>query len=614
MTEFFCKTCNAGPFDTNWQDWKRFELFHKKCPGWGLKEDTLQEIATKGLIEMDPIQGIKDQAELLREDVFENIVKVLEKEVTNEKENIIQIAVTILSAYTSDPQNLRILAPSGEGKTYLVNQVSALFPQQNIIPLSNATPQAFKYLASKKIVETKPGVWEDYDDIVGPILQHAEVFAKQNGTDVKLNAEQKKEIQGIEENTYQLLDFTNKTIIFLDNQSFALWEALKTTLSHDREYNKSFTVNKSNMGKSGTSKIVYKGWPAIIYCSAKDEISQDKTDEINTRFNTISIKGSAEKYKKMLNIKTLKANLPKSFYSKKIISDEEKNRVKLHIELVIDNMLRYTKNKPPIINFYAEAIADMFKSDAGFRSRQLANLLSNITVITLAHAKNRAKLVDESSEFPITTRSDIKIANQLTHEPHPLPLTKIQFFNDRIRPILLKHGKLTDNIFESDIKALTARDMSEHITAEFGIVIDRQKFVEIYLQPLIDHGFMESIPDPNQKTRFLYYLVPRYAREKATLESTFIDESTLDDSCVNIFKENWLSVDFTWKLIDKNGIQIEPEEKQLLTLVVSVDDVASDIRHEISGVEVSNGVDIGIVDTHQSTLEPSQKFERSTDE
>lgn len=614
MTEFFCKTCNAGPFDTNWPDWRRFELFHKKCPGWGLKEDTLQELATQGLIEMDPIQGIKDQAALLKEDVFENIVRVLEREVTNEKENIIQIAVTILSAYTSDPQNLRILAPSGEGKTYLVNQVSSLFPQQNIILLSNATPQAFKYLATKKIVETKPGVWEDYDSIVGPIIQRAEVYAKQNGTEVRLNAEQKKEVQGIEENTYLLLDFTNKTIIFLDNQSFALWEALKTTLSHDREYNKSFTVNKSSMGKSGTSKIVYKGWPAIIYCSAKDEISQDKTDEINTRFNTISIKGSAEKYKKMLNIKTLKTNLPKSFYSKKIISDEEKNRVKLHIELVIENMLRYTKNKPPIINFYAEAIADMFKSDAGFRSRQLANLLSNITVITLAHAKNRAKLVVEDSEFPITTRADIKIANQLTHEPHPLQLTKIQFFNDRIRPVLLKYGKLTENIYESNIMALTARDLSEQITNDYGIVIDRQKFVETYLQPLIDHGFMESIPDPNQKTRFLYYLVPRYIKEKATLESTFIDESTLSDSCVNIFKENWLSVDFSWKIVDKNGKDVEPEEKQLLTLVTSVDTPVNIFRHEISSVDSSNGVDIGVVDTQRTLTNFEGKRESFADE
>ncbi len=102
--------------------------------------------------------------------ILHDIVKFCSKEILSEENNIKQIILTLLSASTTNPQNTRILAPSGEGKTYLVTQIAKLFPQENIITLAKATPQSFKYaLSSKKIVENGSGNWQDYDVVIKPL-------------------------------------------------------------------------------------------------------------------------------------------------------------------------------------------------------------------------------------------------------------------------------------------------------------------------------------------------------------------------------------------------------------------------------------------------------------
>jgi len=94
--------------------------------------------------------------------ILDDIVKILSKEIREENDNITQIILALLSAWTTNPQNIRILAPSGEGKTYLVTKLAELFPQENIIILAKATPQSFKYaLSSKKVVENGSGNWQE---------------------------------------------------------------------------------------------------------------------------------------------------------------------------------------------------------------------------------------------------------------------------------------------------------------------------------------------------------------------------------------------------------------------------------------------------------------------
>ena len=559
MTDFFCYRCNAGPFSTdNAEFFRRCDVVHKQCGNeWRHYEKTMQDLATEFVEENhgEMQKRIKEFFGSLKNDIFEEVAKLLEKEVKDEHDNIIHVLITIFSAYTKTPQNLRILAPSGEGKTYIVNKVANLCPQDNIWMLANATPQSFKYKAAKQITETSPGVWEDYNKLEAKIYDAADITETKSGIAIpKLNPEQKAELAKIRENTYSLLDFTNKTVIFLDSQSFQLFESLKTTLSHDREYNKMWAANKSSQGKISTSGIVFKGWPAVIYCSAKDEIQQDKTDEINTRFVTITIKGTKEKYRDMLKIKSYGASLPNSIYQRRILSDDDVNVVKDRIQAVIDNIQKYCEEKNPIVNFYGDAIADLFKDDAGYRVRQLSNLLSNITVITLARSRARPKLIIDAKTYPMTVKQDIELAAKITHEANPLPPTKLQFFNKYIRPAFA--GKLDGR--------LTALELANHVMSITPtITIDRQTIREKYLDGFVNHGYLESEWDSANASRYIYSLVPKYQNEEAVIETSLIVTSVIEDSCVNVFKERWLSDVPKWKITDENEGEILSNEKDV---------------------------------------------------
>jgi hypothetical protein len=263
--------------------------------------------------------------------VLDEIIHTCSKEIKEETDAITQIILTLFSAFTDNPQNTRILAPSGEGKTYLVTKISRLFPQDDIIVLAKATPQSLKYtLSSKRVVENGPEVWQDYDVAIKPLEKQL--------TKTKDREEQdqiKESIRELRDSACDLVDFSNKVIILVDSQSFELFESLKPTMSHDQKEIKSFSVNKSKSGTMRGQKFLFRGFPALIYCSAKDEQQKDTTNEINTRFNTISLTASCKKYRQMLELEAIHASLPNAMYQEEIISEEEIEEIKGKIKDIL---------------------------------------------------------------------------------------------------------------------------------------------------------------------------------------------------------------------------------------------------------------------------------------
>lgn len=452
---------------------------------------------------------------------FDEIIESISKEVIDEKDNIKQVVLTLLSSYTDNPQNLRILAPSGEGKTHTVLKTSKYFPQENIQKISEASNKSFRYLAQSKVIETKDG-FKDFDD---EIKQYTEQLS-----DKTKRKEAEKKIQELEKQAYFLLDFTNTTIIFLDSQSFGLWESLKTTLSHDDEIRKDITTNKIN-GKNQIQKTVYKGYPAVIYCSAKDEISRDETDEMNTRFNTVSIKGSTEKYKKILNL-VLQNDDP----TQEVISQNEIKETKFKIEKIIENIKAFHG----VFNPFMQNIADNFPCDKGSRARQLKILSNTIKLLTLSKSENRFSLFKDEKQFLISSKSDVIEAIHIIKEPNPVAVTKIQFFNENIRKFFLER-----------LDSAIAREIAEYLG------MDRKKLLENYLIPLIDHGYLEKELDPTNRSRDVYSLAPRYEKEEASIFSTLIDASTINISCLKNTLE--CRLDQGYKIVNSKGLVVSLE-------------------------------------------------------
>jgi hypothetical protein len=71
-------------------------------------------------------------SKILDKDYAECVIKTLKKTVKQEDSLVRQICYTGLSAYTNDPINLGIIAPTSEGKTYPVIESIKLFPKEDV--------------------------------------------------------------------------------------------------------------------------------------------------------------------------------------------------------------------------------------------------------------------------------------------------------------------------------------------------------------------------------------------------------------------------------------------------------------------------------------------------
>jgi len=324
----------------------------------------------------------------------------------------------------------------------------------------------------------------------------------------------------------------------------------------------------------------------MIILFEKDEQKRDETNEINTRFNTISLNPSSTKYREMLKLEGLRSGLPKFIYNKVVISQEEIEQTKEKILELIGKI----KNNDEIINPYSIGLSQLFEDDAGFRTRQLKVLNNNITVLTLANSDSRPKIVLDGEEFPISTRQDIEEAASLTKEQKEIQAYKIKYFNDYIKPAILNQGK-EKHLVTGDTKCLTASELAD-IISQKKIPTDRQKLQESILKPLDEHGFLEKFIDPDNRSRNVYTVAERFLTQEASVESSLIDTSSLDVSCVELFVKENLEQRFssdTLDIQDENGNKITL--KELVDVLCTIDAQTTQNSHKLSSNEASRSIE-----------------------
>lgn len=164
-----------------------------------------------------------DDSESFEEMSLDEVAQVLSRTIVDDDINKKTIFLAMLSAYTDKSQiNISINAPSSSGKTYLATQIAALFPAEDKVERSGASPTSFFY---------EDGVID-------------------------------------EERGAKIVSLKRKILIFHEQPNPELQVRLRALLSHDsREIIHSLT-NKGKGGRNKTDKIILEGFPATIFCSA----------------------------------------------------------------------------------------------------------------------------------------------------------------------------------------------------------------------------------------------------------------------------------------------------------------------------------------------------------
>lgn len=579
--EWYCYNCpidknssHLGPWtDDDKEFFKKIKLVHGNHVGFSTSkpEKSLEQLATEALQELDPIQKIINSKEFKKEDLLEDITSFLKKEILQESDNIYLVLLNGLSAYSSNPINLRILAPSSEGKTYLVNKISKLFPKKDVLNLSTASAQSFKYLNGDMVIEDESGNFVPIESkLVELEIQSLDKSkSKQDLESIRT------EIIQLKKKSWHLIDLSNKWIIFSDSQDPGLWEMLKTLLSHDDEYIKHQVTNKIG-GKNTAQKIVFKGKPAVTYCSAKDESRHQVSEEIDTRFNTIYLRINPQKYRESINLISQKHGLPKLIYESEVVSETEKLQAMNEINLLIENVTQYGSDTNSVFNPFAAELAKNFPSESGSRSRQFDRFCQHITLVTLCYSSSRPKIKIGNKYYPVVTKYDVIKTINMMKESTTIPINKIQFFNDVIRQFLISIQDKDDykvELVNGSKYVITASELADYVKSiSKKSNQDRKKILENYLEPLSEHGYLEMAQDPRNRTRNIYWLAKQYENKNAGLESMLIDISVISDSGVEAYIEEYIKHRFDSKeltIVDKDNQIIDPEE--LYKTVTSID-------------------------------------------
>jgi hypothetical protein len=104
------------------------------------------------------------------EDIIKFVLDTALKEAKKEDRLTKQIFITMCSAYSNNPINLLINAPSGVGKNYVINKVASLFPDYDILSLAGMTDKALFHRSGKLVIKNEiTGEYESIEDRINDV-------------------------------------------------------------------------------------------------------------------------------------------------------------------------------------------------------------------------------------------------------------------------------------------------------------------------------------------------------------------------------------------------------------------------------------------------------------
>ena len=223
----------------------------------------------------------------------DDVAKVLDLTIKDNYENKVIIFLAMLLAYTDNLQlNIIMNAESSSGKTYLVNEVSNLFPWQDVYPYGNTSPKAPYYNEKFKRIDEQTGI--------------------------------------------EFTDLERKILIFEDQPNPQLLENLRSFLSHDLKKTPFMLTNKNTNGRNTAQESYFLGFSSVFFCSANLRIDGQE----QTRSFILSPENTEESIRASVDA-CIDRDSDELSYQKWLNSNEERNLLKDRIIYIKDQKIDY---------------------------------------------------------------------------------------------------------------------------------------------------------------------------------------------------------------------------------------------------------------------------------
>jgi len=413
---------------------------------------------------------------------IEQIENYLNTRIKNDPILVKQILRIYLSAYTNNPINLALLAPSSDGKTYATVQVSSIFPDKDIISVGRLSPTALIHQHGVLVNEDGESIEEKLEAL------------DPNDEDYKTKKTE------LFKNVKNLVDLKNKILIFLDNPNTQTYEMLKPIMSHDKKE----IIYKTTKGDGSLNvkETIIRNWPVFIFCSAKNEAKNEVWKEIETRVFVASPNSDIKKYQKANRLTAQKLSFP-SYASEIYDNSEDEKFAKFYIRKLKEKILAYCSNdENPIFNPFGELISEIFPSNQGVSMRHFNRFMSFCNIETLINYRENMKLAFKTYEGKmkysiITSLNDIDNAVKILGKISTVPPEQIKFYNKVFKPAIKE-------ILNGEDTGLTSKQLAKKYSQVFKKPTTPKKVLENYLEHLVEHGIIEERQDPDDKRKNLY--------------------------------------------------------------------------------------------------------------
>lgn len=389
------------------------------------------------------------------------VKEILDLTIKSDNDNKLIIFLAMLSAFTDDYQiNITLNAPSSAGKTYLTNEISKLFPKEDMIIYSKITPTAFYYSNDAK-----------YD----------------------------------KERRTRILDLERKILIFQEQPDAKVQENLRPILSHDRKECKFSLTNRNKNGIYRAEDVIIKGYPSTIFCSANllmDEQESTRTIMLSPEINDEKIHLAKELIARQ--------EADPLYYQRVIESNEDRNLLKRRILAIRDLKIKEIKL------YNSEEVLKRFNVLAGQpqarHSRDFKHFIGLIKIIAMLNIWYRQ---DKNGEY-IATKEDANEAINLWKNISKtqylgLPPYVVSIYYDVILPLFQRKKQIKEmsrkmSYDEEDLSlselGLTIQEITIRYASTKRSILDNWKMKNL-LNKLEATGLIKIINNPSDRRQKL---------------------------------------------------------------------------------------------------------------
>jgi len=499
---------------------------------------------------------------LLGLNLYRMLVEIRESTVKQDPFMVKQAILHMATGFTTEPANLGVEAPSSEGKTYPLVEVSRLFPDCWYLAGLSPTALAHSYgelvdLETRELLAPKIAALQAEIDSLNP----------RKSEDKQKIKELKRQLNVLMAKSAYLVDLEDKILMFLDKPHPKTLEYLRPILSHDvYECVHKFTDRKGKSGPLTTVTVILRGWPVAVFCRTQGEKDADNWLQTVSRFTTISPQMKPEKYREAIKLKALVRGLPGELLVKKLGLEREQwakqalMKVRKELKRIKANV-RQQAGYPKASMFwipYHTKIGENFPADIGRRMRDSDRFLALLQSHAALNVFARPRLVfPNGAEYIVCTREDYEEITELFFSEEDkltiltgLSRNVVEFFKKVVVPLYEEKGEV----------GLTVGELVDGCLKNLGKSLSDNTIRRYYLEPLSNAGFITYEEDPQDRRR-------KFVR---------VLRKDIGKTCENVYLKNALNFSFeelkeAWNELEKlcahtSGIKIMHFDGRALTL------------------------------------------------